>query len=500
MTTVTDLPRPVRQTTSWKPAVLLGLAAFAITILAIQLWGHVRSPAPLAKTEPVTAIVEQHSPVFEKGTPAFGGRPSAVAILSSKTVQAIKDQVTAPALLGQVCRDFWKAEERTSNLWQTESSEAEKLRRALQVDVENSPLGGKCLRLRLSWPNAQEAAKLLKALGERYAERYRAVFRNERDKEFSAIKTAADQARQAFNDSVADLEFCQQNLDFAHFAEGEPTVESRSEMQQPLAAAARQEPRPPIAASPLRDKADVENPNWMSLQKDLAEMRKKEAKLLETRTSLHPDVMLVQDQIRDGAARLAMTSRWIHPETPALRSPSENWSGAGPALSAEVPNALKKPTPLAQNAPHAANDAILLAQLEDQVEITAEAYREAAAREQAALAQRKLAPEITVRVLEPRQIAVAKTPARPPFGWLAGAMMAVGVGLICTGKALEPPVGSVKELHRLTSVPIVGVVPSYQPSIDPQAVKRKKNILRIGFFLGGLMFLGFCVWAMARIL
>ena len=476
MSIPSELPSAVRQGISKKPMALLGLVVFVITVLAIHLWGQIRSQIETAKTEPVTAIVEQSPPI------CLSPEKDLHPLLVSKTVELIKDQVTAHDLLRQVYGDVNS---------QASDADVEKLRRALQVEIDGSPLGGKCLRLRLVWPKAHEAVKLLNVLGERYANQYRAAWSNENESEYRAAKTAAEHAGQGFDEAIAQLEFFQQCLDFVQQGESESPAELTREIRQP--------PTPPgqsaaeNAAQPLRDDSDIENPAWISMQKDLVELRNKEAKLLEKRTPLHPEVRFLQEQIRDCEMRIAATSRWIH-AAGDLR-PVEEIGAYSPLPSITAPEAKVR------NDQSRTNNAELLAELENQVQAAGQAYRAAVARERTVFGQRKAAPEITVRVREPRKIAaISKTPAPRLFGWLAGVIMAVGVGLICTGKAIEPPVGSIDELQRLADVPIVGVVPSYNPTVDPQVVKRTKKLLRFGLFLSGLIIMTGCIWVIVRLM
>ena len=78
--------------------------------------------------------------------------------------------------------------------------------------------------------------------------------------------------------------------------------------------------------------------------------------------------------------------------------------------------------------------------------------------------------------------------------------MALGVGLISTGRSIEPPLASVAELNRAISVPVVGVVPSYNPAVNPRAVKRKKMLMRAFLSLVGLIVVGICFVGLYRLL
>lgn len=509
-----EMPPAVRQGTSWKPSALLVFAMLILTVLTIQLGGKIRSQRNIAPPEPTTVMVGQFpQAISPQGMASNASNFSNQIPNAYYAVQSIRVQVTSPELIRQALNDLYRSDERFAFLSKVTDDTVKTIQQDMQVGVGESPLGEKCLKLQLPWQNTQLAAKFLKFLGTRYADQYRTAWTNETARECQALKSAVARTGQAYDEAVAQLEFCQQYIDFINYWQGEASAEPRSEIQQPLlTTTARQEPHPPEnavalekAASPLRAESDVENPEWIELHNNLVETRKKEAKLLITRTSMHPEVKFVQDQIREYEAQIAMTSRWIHKETNSPRP-----LGDGPGVRAEEPvvsNKMANTNNTAKNPPTIPNNFSkfeayeqLLAHLEKEVDRTAEAYREAVAREQTVLGQQSIAPEISVRAWEPRKIAViVKKPSPDSFGWLAGLAMAFGMSLICTGAAIESPIGSAEELHRLTAVPIVGVVPSYNPAVDPQIVKRTKNLLRFGLFLSGLITMSACVWVIVRL-
>ena len=172
-----ELPPAVRQATSWKPSVVLAAVAFVITILSLQLWGHFRSQPAMAKTEPVTAIRRAMFARFSIGNGRIecaAARGSNHSLLENGPVYQRSSYCARSARASVPRFGGCSGQDRKNRLFRTQSIEVEKLRRALQVNVGESPAGGKCLRLTLSWPNSQEAAKLLALLGRRYAEQYRA--------------------------------------------------------------------------------------------------------------------------------------------------------------------------------------------------------------------------------------------------------------------------------------------------------------------------------------
>ena len=182
---------------------MLGLAVFILTVLAVQLWGQIRHPVKPATVEPVTAIIEQRPMAM----PHPWAMVKSQVPVSSKSILFIQDQVTSPALLRQALCSLDKTANGNNLPSRDVNAEAEKLRQSLKVNLEDSPLGQKCLRLSLVWPNPQEAAKLLKFLGERFSNQYRADWAGEHDWEYIEAKKACESAGHAYFKAADQLEF-----------------------------------------------------------------------------------------------------------------------------------------------------------------------------------------------------------------------------------------------------------------------------------------------------
>jgi hypothetical protein len=226
------------------------------------------------------------------------------------------------------------------------------------------------------------------------------------------------------------------------------------------------------------------------LHQKLAAMREKELDLLEKRMPSHPEVRYLHAQIQEADTQLAAIPRWMPNPHPANEIPVPkviNTNPISPVQNANPPRDTR------------AEDEALLAFLEDQVDLASQNYCDAIARERTALNRHENPPEIAVQVFVPRKIASA-TQSERPIAWLAGAVMALGVGLISTGRSIEPPLASVAELNRAISVPVVGVVPSYNPAVNPRAVKRKKMLMRTFLSLVGLIVVGICLVGLYRLL
>jgi hypothetical protein len=498
-----DFSPVVRRGASWKSPVLFGFVVFLLTSLTVNLWLRIRYPEKPAAPEQATAIIDQR--------PSVAPLPSSMikppSSVSAKAVSAIRDQITSLASLRQALSELDKGQSRDIE------AETQKLRESLKVTLEDSPMDQKCLRLSLLWPDSREAAKILKTLGENYANRYRSHLGDAFDRDDTEARRASDAAAKAYWNAVAQLEFfescraCQSNS-----------------VEKPLPKAPA-----PAPVSPLRSEVPakktpvvenrqnsqgVENPDWTNMHLKLNALRHKEMDLLDKRLPTHPEVQFVHAQIYEYEAQLAKIPRWISNQPPkeaVLPSESERIEPTVPnqeadSTLADVPGRGRPGSLGSQDStiPDAKTsrmtdsiNAEIVAILEDRVEAAAGDYYRALVRERTMLEGRELPPKIAVRVFVPKTIAVSPQ-SKLPVAWLAGAAMAVGMCLISTGNAIQLPISSVAELNRITNAPIIGVVPSYNPSVNPASIKRKRLLLRLFCFLAGLAVVGFCIHGLVR--
>jgi hypothetical protein len=491
-----DFTPVVRRGASWKSPVLIGFVVFLLTFLTVNLWLRIRYPEKPAAPEQATAIIDQR--------PSIAPLPSSMikppSAVSAKAVSAIRDQITSLASLRQALSELDNGQSRDIE------AETQKLRESLKVTLEDSPMDQKCLRLSLLWPDSREAAKILKTLGDNYANRYRSHLANAYDRDDTEAKKASDAAAKAYWNAVAQLEFFESCRACQSSAVEKPLPQSPKTVSvSPL------RPEVPAKKTPVvenrQNSPGAENHDWTNIHLKLNALRHKEMDLLDKRLPTHPEVQFVHAQIYEYEAQLAKIPRWLSNQPPKEAVlPSENERIEPTVPNQEADSTLAgvpgrgRPGSLDSAIPSRIDDtkdAEIVAILEDRVDAAAGDYYRALVRERTTLEGRELPPKIAVRVFVPKQIA-ANPQSKLPVAWLAGAAMAVGMCLISTGNAIQLPISSVAELNRITYAPIIGVVPSYNPSVNPSSIKRKRLLLRLFCFLAGLAVVGFCVHGLLR--
>ena len=241
------------------------------------------------------------------------------------------------------------------------------------------------------------------------------------------------------------------------------------------AARARLTAQPPSPSPPPL----VDNPQWLDLDRQLAELQRRYDGLLVDRTPLHPAVRDLASRIAGVKDQLATTPRQVPDTKPR------------PAV-ASLPDTKPQPAvaPLTPDALITTADQETLAELTAAVEKSRQACEEAESAENRALQEQKAGPQFTID----RAQAVEHRPP-PDYGWrrlmwttlMTGVLMAFGVGSVSAGANIEPPAASIEEVRIDADVPVVGMIPADDPLPDPVATSRRQSRIRRTLIAIGLL-------------
>jgi len=316
--------------------------------------------------------------------------------------------------------------------------------------------------------SAERAAEVANAQAERYVRDRLADWKLRTEGPYLKARAAAEKARQEHVENTARLEAFRRQL-----------AETAEAARAKAAAKAPEKRLPP----PM-----VDNPQWLDIERQLAELQRRRDGLLLDRTPQHPMVV-------DLAGRMAVVQEKLT-ATPRL-IPGGN--AESPAL-ADTSAAAETPTANAESGDRdgdriAKENQTRLAELTAAVERTRQAREEAKLAEQRALQTLQAGPKYAI---EPAQV-VERLP-QPDYGWrrlawstlFSGVLMALGVGTVAAGANVEPPVASVAELKADLDVPIVGPIPADDPVADPAAISRRRSSLRRTMIGIGLALIAAC--------
>ncbi len=366
------------------------IAAFAVISLIAYWWAVAGKPATASRQESgSTALVHILVPT-KLQLDAAGVRQQILAQANvERAVRQIEDGASSSAA---------STSQRTSLEWRV------RLQEKLLVDVvaDKSP-GGSRVSLALADEDPRAAAQWVNALADSFADSFRQQWRSQAEKVYHDAHDAAGRAADDLRRATAGL-----NAFSPKITPANPSL--------------------------------VDNPDWLQLNRQLADQQQRYDRLLVDRTPLHPEVQAAEIRVVDLTRRLAATERWI-PARQSTATQAESIPAGQPVATAETQASLQK--------------------LKDAVAQSQQASEKAARSEQATWQARQQEPQI--------ELELAQVPSVPPlFARLrlalaavaAGLTTTVGLGMIATGAAIEPTVNSLAQVGAMLSVPILGVVPS----------------------------------------
>ena len=223
----------------------------------------------------------------------------------------------------------------------------------------------------------------------------------------------------------------------------------------------------------------IDNPQWLELQRRLAELRRRREQLLVDRTPLHPAVAEIDVRIADAEEQLAAVPRQI--PNPQADDRADKATPISLANKAATAGRADKAATVGRADKQAAEQIAeenqqKLHDLSAAVEKARQARDEAELAEKRALEQQQARPQLVVEYAK-----VVQDPLVVDYGWrrliwstlAAGALMAFGIGGVWLGATIEPTVSSVAEVEAALGGPIIGTIPAQDPAADPAAPQRQ---------------------------
>jgi hypothetical protein len=304
--------------------------------------------------------------------------------------------------------------------------------------VERPPTAADGLRIPMVYTDddcrrAEEAAN---ARAERYVQDHRAEWKRRTEGPCLKAHETVETARRQQTQSEAQLDAFRQQM-------AEAAAKPQAVGQGP-----DERPSPPM----------IDNPEWLDLERQLAELQHRRDNLLADRTPLHPAVQDVTVRIEDLQRQMATISRQIPGKLP---SPSEGGEKGKDAAGRQIVE----------------QDQAKLRELTAAVETARQACKDAEAAEKRALEAQQAGPQYAVVYAQ-----VVEIPPTPDYGWrqlvcttlVAGVLMAFGVGTVSAGAHVEPPVGSVAQVQAAAKAPVVGTIPADDPVPNPRKLSRRQ--------------------------
>ena len=352
----------------------------------------------------------------------------------------------------------------------------EQLLRGLSIRTRPGTVSGENqIILELSLTQSPNAAKIARALADRFIREYRTFWAAEAQKACIAASSQAEQAEQAQYEAADMLQAFEDNV----------LKQEKSSPEHSLLAPTDQQSVPKIP----------DNPVWIELDRKLALLRQREAAMLVNKTPLHPDVQDIRARIADFQQQLDSIPRF------AADSATNN-----PTQDIDSPATVKTPPSKNENEIQESNTrenvaqgvnqnetTETLKQLQLAAERTEQEYLDKLRIKQSIFDASRKEPTFLVRV-NPVPVTIKQPGGIQGFIGLmlcSGFAMALGIGVFSSGVSTQSLLASIADLEPLLPVPIIGVVPSKDQSSDPFDRRRRRAILRWTLIiLGGLLVLG----------
>jgi len=450
--------RTVRPRSNGRVPGTLCVTVFVVIAAAVYYWGQiVAQRSKPRRTYTSTALIVQRG---DAETTVAGG------------LRDIERQIASEASVSRAVRLLETAVEPPfpAPCEPSSRSIAELCENLRVKTAETSAPGELTVSLSGTDGDPQFAARLVNALAETYVADFRSRWKARREQEHEAARQEFEQARRAaFEAGVRRDTFSE-----VHFQQLDPTEDEA--VRSP---AASDPPASPPATTPSSDAMPmIDNPRWVELSGQLAELKRQRDELLRTRTLEHPEVKYVDVLIVAAEKELEHVERKIpgDPEDlpqPIAAPPSDTVASSGQRLD---PEALKK---------------------FDQLTAAATAAQRAS--EQAADEERRTWE--TLQKEPPIQWTAAQ-PARllpesdPTWGLVlvalsAGAALAAGVGLIARGASMEPAVEKLGQVEKALPAPVIGTIPP-NDATGPLAALGPRPLGRLTTISGGLILIAGC--------
>lgn len=472
----------VRPSSSRAPSKVFCVLGFVAAASLVLWWGR---PADLsaesAKRHTATAKIYRQVG-FPPGITATDASVARLARLWNPVPEHEATQVASEAVLlrGQVATDIAA------------------VRKNLQVTASKAS-GSGTLEIAITYTDshADRCVRLVNRLAESYAADFRARWQSRAREVCVEAGNAAESARQTLLEA-------QQQLDtpIDRHADTIPSEDpSERKMSEQIEATrpgivediAENAVEDAVEETVVKEPAMVDNPEWLDLQSQLAEVRLYRDDLLIDRTELHPMVQEAEMRVSALEQRIASIPGQIPGQVPDA-------SLASPQRSAT--NLTDEETPTGQTQRDRA--ASLLAEqqraaalqqrreLERTTKQANEAYRMAMRKERTAWETGQLAPRIELNLA---RMVDAPTPQRPGSTVLlatliAGVAGAAGAGMVSLGWAMEPTLNTVAQVDRAISFPVIGVVSESGLPGDRHESSDQRRWLRPVLIVGGLILVG----------
>lgn len=432
--------------------------------------------------------------IYHRFTPSDGrAADDPAAVLPRPDPTRIEQQIGCDANLRRALGRLAQADSgRAGNVSSAGPAESPaQLRRRLRVVTDETSSPGQ-LRTSISFAdrNRDRAVRLVNHLARQYAEQSRTAVDGTFNRRYLEARSAADLARRAFREAKGQLEA----FLAGHFQEApaETEPETGGPSATPPSAAGRAAPAP-TAARPSRM---VDNPEWVELDRQLAELEGQRSQLLVERMPVHPEVQDIDARIARLQQHLASVPMQIAEARAEDRndSPRPAAEAAHPTPLAEDPSAMPALGDPAEKAHEQAEAARQFWAKKGACDRAEQTLDRLALLERRAWEEQRKVPQIDVQLAEAGENPESAVPASRLLlvALIAGLAVAAGVGMVSTGLAGDPPLATPAAAQAVLPVPIVGAITATGPAAADAAGPQSRHVGGLAMTVYGTVLIAIC--------
>ncbi|HUT12620.1 MAG TPA: hypothetical protein VMY42_19140 [Thermoguttaceae bacterium] len=446
----------------------LCVTVFAVVAAAVYYWGQiVAERSKPRRTYTSTALIVQQGDVSSTEVNADSGTTA------QGDPREIERQIASETNVSRAVRRLdATVESPLEELSETPRRSVADVCENLEVKAAQASASGElAVSLSCTDQDPQYAARLANALAETYVADFRSRWKVRREQEHEAARQEFERAkRAAFEAGVRRDTFSE-----VHFQQLDPTDDEAARSP-----AASDPPAPSPATTPSSAAVPmIDNPHWVELSGQLAQLKRQRDELLRTRTLEHPEVKYVDVLIAAAEKDLEQVDRKIPgdpeelPQQIATVPPADVVASSGKRLD---PDALEKFEQLTAAAAAAQG-----------------ACEQAAGEERRAWQVSQKEPPIQWTSAQPARLLPESDPT---WGLIlvalsAGAALAAGVGLIARGASMEPAVEKLDQVEKALPVPVIGTIPP-SDATGPLATLASRPFGRVTTISSGLILIAGC--------
>ena len=247
-------------------------------------------------------------------------------------------------------------------------------------------------------------------------------------------------------------------------------------------------PEPAISQSDTRA-GMVENPDWSELSRRVSNLVRKRDEFLVNKTSLHPEVRAIENQILDFQKRLDEVPRYL-PDPNWIQPKIEPRPGAESAQPSQ--GSPRVPEATIQEHEAAVRDFYMY---KAAVDNAAEAYERLSLAERLTW-QKQSSPstmELQLAAVEEKTQAPRQSSGLPLVALTAALAMAAGVGMISSGLGHDPTLDTADQVRAKLPIPVVGIIPAANRASATAGRRQRRPLGGFGMIGYGVVLVFICM-------